>query len=142
MAVIASGLMVRDAGRCPAPHHEGLGFAAKRLLILRSPPQAGVSKDGLQRTTRTGSFPYAIALPLAGSDASAVICPSVQPHDEKYFRSPATQITTTSRAVLCRWRGGSRSSRTFGTRCDGRGGARRRGAPIADGEVVEAWRPR
>src|SRR5882762_3541435 len=29
-----------------APHHEGLRFAAKQDLILRSPPKAGVSKDG------------------------------------------------------------------------------------------------
>jgi hypothetical protein len=32
------GPMVRDAGRCPAPHHEGLRFLRERLFILRSPP--------------------------------------------------------------------------------------------------------
>ncbi len=35
-------IMVRDARRCRAPHHE----APKLDLILRSPPEAGVSKDG------------------------------------------------------------------------------------------------
>ena len=38
-------------------------------------------------------------------------------------------------------RGVSRSSRTLGAGCDGRGDARRRGAPIADCEVVAFWCP-
>src|SRR5262249_62291936 len=43
-AAIGCGLMVRDALR--APHHEDWRSCREKTLILRSPPQAGVSKDG------------------------------------------------------------------------------------------------
>src|SRR5581483_7221124 len=49
-----------------APHHEGLRFAAKQDLILRSPPKAGVSKDGPRRDCESRSTAYAIALPWRG----------------------------------------------------------------------------
>jgi hypothetical protein len=51
--------MVRDAPPCGAPHHEDLKIAPLApTLILRSPPQAGVSKDGPRRGRRhTFAFP-------------------------------------------------------------------------------------
>jgi hypothetical protein len=52
-AVIVSGLMVRDARLRRALTMRVYDFAAKKVLILRSPPQAGVSKDGPHRSCPT-----------------------------------------------------------------------------------------
>src|SRR5215831_7835445 len=61
-----SGLMVRDAPQAALLTMRVRDFAAKQDLILRSPPKAGVSKDGPQRDRSPCSFPYAIALPASG----------------------------------------------------------------------------
>jgi hypothetical protein len=45
--------------------------AANPDLILRSPPKAGVSKDG-HRNAPHRFLPYAIALPLAGSGEASL----------------------------------------------------------------------
>ena len=55
---------------------------------------------------------------LSGSSA-------VQPHLQKYFRSGPTQIKSISAAVPPHMRGVSRSSRTLGAGCGGRGGVGR-----------------
>jgi hypothetical protein len=47
----------------PRPHHEGPGFCPGEVLILRSLPKAGVSKDGRVRIARTRFRRYVIALP-------------------------------------------------------------------------------
>jgi hypothetical protein len=46
------GLMGSRRAASGAPHHEGLDFTAKQDLILSSPPEADVSKDGPQ-----GNYP-------------------------------------------------------------------------------------
>ena len=46
---------------------------------------------------------------------------AVQPHFQKYFRSRLTQIKSISLVVPSLWRGVSRSSRTLGAGCGGRG---------------------
>jgi hypothetical protein len=60
----------------------------------------------------------------------------VQPFPEKFSGSRLTQIKSISRSVPPHMRGVSRSSRTLGAGCDGRGGVKRRMALRADGEVV------
>jgi len=49
----------------------------------------------------------------------------VQSSLQKYFASPLTQIKLTTSISRSRKRGGSRSSRTLGAGCDGRGSVRR-----------------
>src|SRR3984893_941921 len=49
------------------------------------------------------------------------LIPPVQSHLQKYFPSRQTQIKSISPAIPALWRGVSRSSRTLGTGCDGRG---------------------
>jgi len=70
----------------------------------------------------------------------------VQSSLQKYFASPLTQIKLTTSISRSRKRGGSRSSRTLGAGCDGRGSVRRAKCArtndvAADGEVVWFWRP-
>jgi hypothetical protein len=52
LAAAISGLMVRD-GVARLLTMRVYDFAAKKVLILRSPPQAGVSKDGQRRDSPT-----------------------------------------------------------------------------------------
>ena len=71
---------------------------------------------------------------------------SVQSYFQKYSASPSTQIKSTTSLSRSHKRGVSRSSRTLGTGCDGRGSVRRakcvRTNDVAvDGEVVWSWRP-
>ena len=70
----------------------------------------------------------------------------VQPLLQKYSASPLTQIKSKTLPSRSRKRGGSRSSRTLGAGCDGRGSVRRvnnarTNDVAADGEVVWSWRP-
>jgi hypothetical protein len=69
----------------------------------------------------------------------------VHPFAQKYSASRLPQIKLTVSAVPAHKRGVSRSSRTLGTGCDGRGSVRRnfcarRMMQLADGEVVWSWR--
>src|ERR1700730_7675764 len=61
-----------------------------------------------------------------------LICP-VQSHLQKYSASRLTQIKTITRAVPAHSRGVSRSSRTLGTGCGGRGSVGR--ADVIAGRV-------
>ncbi|CCE11541.1 hypothetical protein BRAS3843_720001 [Bradyrhizobium sp. STM 3843] len=60
------GLMVRDARLCRALTMRVYDFTAEEALILRSPPQAGVSKDGREEGCPRPFQPYAIPLPARG----------------------------------------------------------------------------
>ncbi|OIQ76883.1 hypothetical protein GALL_414260 [mine drainage metagenome] len=59
-----------------------------------------------------------------------VIWVVVQSRPQKYFALPQPQITSIFRAILPRKRGASRSSRTLGAGCGGRGSGARRAALI------------
>ncbi|SRR6266851_1089303 len=71
---------------------------------------------------------------------------AVQPRLQKYFCFRAPQITSRTLPSRAHKRGASRSSRTLGAGCDGRGSVRRAKCArtndaFADGEVVWSWRP-
>jgi hypothetical protein len=61
---------------------------------------------------------------------------AVQPYQQKYSASLPGQIISSFRAIPSRKRGVSRSSRTLGAGCGGRGNVKRRMTLRADGEVV------
>src|SRR4051812_23786258 len=65
----ASGLMVRDAPQAALLIMRLLDLAAESVLVLRSTPQACVSKDGYTETADLHSSPYAITLPGMGTGA-------------------------------------------------------------------------
>ncbi|CCE09583.1 hypothetical protein BRAS3843_3260093 [Bradyrhizobium sp. STM 3843] len=67
-------LMVRDARLCRALTMRVYDLAAKHALVLRSSPEASVSKDGGGSDRRPSPFIHARACRLRGQGAN--LCPS------------------------------------------------------------------
>ena len=71
---------------------------------------------------------------------------AVHTQSQKYSASRLTRLKSTTPAIPSHKRGVSRSSRTLGTGCDGRGSVRRANSARTNGadaygEVVWSWRP-